>query len=31
MKVSIIDDWFDTLRELPCFEKLDGHDVNDME
>jgi len=27
MKVAILDDWFDTLRMLPCFEKLDGHDV----
>ena len=27
MKVHILDDWFDTLRGLPCFEKLDGHDV----
>ena len=27
MKVHILDDWFDTLRHLPCFEKLDGHDV----
>lgn len=27
MKVSILDDWFDTLRTLPCFAKLDGHDV----
>jgi D-3-phosphoglycerate dehydrogenase len=27
MKVTIIDDWFDTLRGLPCFEKLNGHDV----
>ena len=27
MKVSILDDWFDTLRTLPCFEKLAGHDV----
>ena len=27
MKVHIIDDWFDTLRRLPCFEKLKGHDV----
>ena len=26
MKI-IIDDWFDTLRGLPCFNKLDGHDV----
>src|SRR5439155_19776362 len=27
MKVSILDDYFDTLRSLPCFEKLRGHDV----
>jgi D-3-phosphoglycerate dehydrogenase len=27
MKVAILDDWFDTLRTLACFEKLDGHDV----
>ena len=27
MKVAILDDWFDTLRSLPCFEKLAGHDV----
>ena len=27
MKVSILDDWFDTLRTLPCFRKLDGHQV----
>ena len=27
MKVHIIDDWFDTLRGLPCFDKLAGHDV----
>jgi D-3-phosphoglycerate dehydrogenase / 2-oxoglutarate reductase len=27
MKVAILDDWFDTLRMLPCFERLDGHDV----
>lgn len=27
MKVHILDDWFDTLRELPCFAKLVGHDV----
>lgn len=27
MKVSILDDWFDTLRTLPCFEKLAGHEV----
>ncbi|MEO0496146.1 MAG: D-2-hydroxyacid dehydrogenase family protein [Pseudomonadota bacterium] len=27
MKVHILDDWFDTLRTLPCFAKLDGHGV----
>ncbi|WP_299284410.1 D-2-hydroxyacid dehydrogenase family protein [uncultured Tateyamaria sp.] len=27
MKVHILDDWFDTLRDLPCFEKLASHDV----
>jgi len=27
MKITILDDYFDTLRELPCFAKLDGHDV----
>lgn len=27
MKVHILDDWFDTLRGLPCFEKLTGHEV----
>ncbi|MEM7525364.1 MAG: D-2-hydroxyacid dehydrogenase family protein [Pseudomonadota bacterium] len=27
MKVHILDDWFDTLRQLPCFEKLAAHDV----
>jgi D-3-phosphoglycerate dehydrogenase / 2-oxoglutarate reductase len=27
MKVSILDDYFDTLRTLPCFAKLAGHDV----
>ncbi|NNK78569.1 MAG: D-2-hydroxyacid dehydrogenase family protein [Litoreibacter sp.] len=27
MKVHILDDWFDTLRTLPCFEKLEGQDV----
>ena len=27
MKVHILDDWFDTLRGLPCFEMLKGHDV----
>jgi D-3-phosphoglycerate dehydrogenase len=27
MNVAILDDWFDTLRTLPCFEKLGGHEV----
>ncbi|HTP77105.1 MAG TPA: D-2-hydroxyacid dehydrogenase family protein [Rhizomicrobium sp.] len=27
MKVAILDDYFDTLRTLDCFRKLDGHDV----
>jgi D-3-phosphoglycerate dehydrogenase / 2-oxoglutarate reductase len=27
VKVAILDDWFDTLRTLACFEKLAGHDV----
>jgi D-3-phosphoglycerate dehydrogenase / 2-oxoglutarate reductase len=27
MKVTILDDYFDTLRTLPCFQKLNGHDV----
>jgi len=25
VKVAILDDWFDTLRTLPSFGKLDGH------
>ncbi|WP_108815298.1 D-2-hydroxyacid dehydrogenase family protein [Loktanella sp. Alg231-35] len=27
MKVHILDDWFDTLRGLPCFDKLNDHNV----
>lgn len=27
MKVHILDDWFDTLRGLPCFSLLADHDV----
>ncbi len=27
MKVTILDDYFDTLRTLACFSKLDGHDI----
>jgi D-3-phosphoglycerate dehydrogenase / 2-oxoglutarate reductase len=27
LKISILDDYFDTLRTLTCFRKLDGHEV----
>ena len=27
MNIAILDDYFDTLRTLSCFRKLDGHDV----
>jgi D-3-phosphoglycerate dehydrogenase len=27
VKITILDDYFDTLRTLPCFRKLDGHEV----
>lgn len=27
MKITILDDYFDTLRGLPCFARLAGHDV----
>ncbi len=27
MQITILDDYFDTLRTLPCFAKLAGHDV----
>ncbi len=27
MKISILDDYFDTVRILACFGKLAGHDV----
>src|SRR5215468_11321398 len=27
MKIAILDDYFDTLRTLPCFQKLKGHHV----
>lgn len=27
MKLAILDDWFDTLSHLPCFQKLNGLDV----
>jgi D-3-phosphoglycerate dehydrogenase len=27
MKITILDDYFDTVRTLPCFARLAGHDV----
>jgi D-3-phosphoglycerate dehydrogenase len=27
VKIAILDDYFDTIRTLPCFRRLDGHDV----
>ena len=27
MRLAILDDWFDTLRGLPCYSRLDGIDV----
>ncbi len=27
MKIAVLDDYFDTLRTLPCFAKLSGHEV----
>jgi D-3-phosphoglycerate dehydrogenase len=27
LKITILDDYFDTLRTLPCFSKLAGHEV----
>ena len=27
MRVTVLDDWSDTLRSLQCFRRLDGHDV----
>jgi D-3-phosphoglycerate dehydrogenase len=27
MKITLLDDYFDTLRTLPCFAKLAGHEV----
>jgi len=27
MKISILDDYHDTVRTLACFQKLDGHEV----
>jgi D-3-phosphoglycerate dehydrogenase / 2-oxoglutarate reductase len=27
MKIAILDDYFDTIRTLPCFHKLEGHAV----
>jgi D-3-phosphoglycerate dehydrogenase len=27
MKITVLDDYHDTVRTLDCFRKLDGHDV----
>ena len=27
MRIAILDDYFDTVRGLPCFARLEGHDV----
>lgn len=27
VKIAILDDYFDTLRTLPCFRNLEGHEV----
>ena len=27
MKISILDDYFDTVRTLACFQRLKGHEV----
>jgi D-3-phosphoglycerate dehydrogenase len=27
MNITILDDYFDTIRTLPCYRKLDGHNV----
>ncbi|MFC7477886.1 D-2-hydroxyacid dehydrogenase family protein [Dankookia sp. GCM10030260] len=27
MRIAILDDYFDTIRTLPCFDRLAGHDV----
>src|SRR5215471_13430119 len=27
MKITILDDYFDTVRTLACFHKLDGHEI----
>ena len=26
MKITILDDYFDTVRTLDCFAKIEGHD-----
>jgi D-3-phosphoglycerate dehydrogenase / 2-oxoglutarate reductase len=28
MRIAILDDYFDTVRTLPCFRKLEGHEVD---
>jgi len=27
MRIAILDDWQDTIRTLPCFDKVRGHDI----
>ncbi len=27
MNITILDDYFDTIRSLPCFHMLEGHEV----
>jgi D-3-phosphoglycerate dehydrogenase len=31
MKIAILDDYFDTLATLECFEKLAGHEVTRLQ
>ena len=31
MRITILDDYFDTLRSLPCFRMLDGHQIEIFE
>ena len=28
MKIAVLDDYFNTVRTLDCFRKLDGHEVS---
>ena len=31
LRIAILDDWHDTVRTLPCFRMLSGHDVTIFE